>query len=197
MGWSELVNWDRLYKVLRLAARWAAPTALPTFDCGISAEDLVGETLLEFFRSPKRLGWRPPKGDLKTAENVQKSLESFLIVVLKRRTIDHLRRQKHVAGSFDDDQRVPEPSRAETAFLEAEYAATREKIYDLLDGEQDLKDLLAAADLTTGSQNVNQELAQILDKEPEQVVNLKRRLLQYKPGIKELLYGKSRTERKG
>lgn len=196
MRWFALVNWDRLRKVLCLAARAAVPAVMPIFDCGLDAEDLVGQTLVEFFRSPNALGFSPPKGELTSTEDVQKSLERFLIVVLKRRAIDHLRRQKHVAGSLDDRGSLPEPSREEAAFAGVEYASASQKIYGLLEGQDDLKDLVAAAELTTGSHNVNQELANILNKTPDEVVNLKRRLLQYKPAVKELLYGEERVGKK-
>src|SRR5579862_3852391 len=104
-GWAEQINWERLYKVLRLTAKWATSGAPPSFDCGVSAEDIVGQTLTEFWCSPKKLGWKPPKSGHFSPVETQKSLEVFLIVVVKRRAIDHLRREKHVAGSLDDDQR--------------------------------------------------------------------------------------------
>jgi len=196
LRWLDQINWERLYKVLWLTAKATTSGARPTFDCGVSAEDLVGQALTEFWSSPKKLGWKPPKGERSCPSEIQRSLEAFLIVVLKRRGINHLRREKHVAGSLDGEHRnLLEPSGIDPSLVEVEYARTRERIYSLLEGEQDLKDLIAAAELTTGSYNVNQELGEILDKKPEEVKNLKRRLVN-KPGIKELLYGKERAERK-
>jgi hypothetical protein len=175
-----------VYKVLRVAAAKTVGGAYRTFDCGISAEDLVTETLEEFFDSPDGLGWKPSKG----------TMEQFLTVVLKRRAVDHLRRQGHIAGSLDDeDGAIPEPKVADTTVQKVEYNDLVTKLYDLVGDDQDLRDLIAAADLTTGGYKVNQELGEILGKTPQDIVNLKRRLVNT-PGVKELLYGRGKAATK-
>ena len=88
------VDWERLLKQLHSNAVFLAGGASATFDCGVSAEDLVNETLGAFFADPNALGWKPKKG----------KLETFLGKVLKNKFIDHVRRDEHVAGSFDDEQ---------------------------------------------------------------------------------------------
>lgn len=184
------VDWDRVYKVLRVAAAKTVGGAYRTFDCGLSAEDLVTETLEEFFDSPDGLGWRPSKG----------TMEQLLTTVLKRRAIDHFRRQGHVAGSLDDRERaIPEPEAVDTTAQRIEYNDLVEKLYVLVGDDQELRDLIAAADLTTGGHKVNQELADVLGRTPEDIVNLKRRLVN-KPGVKEflkeLLYGRGKAATK-
>ena len=51
------VDWERVSKALRVAALFAVRGAPPAFDCGVSAEDLVNETLAAFFLDPNCLGW--------------------------------------------------------------------------------------------------------------------------------------------
>jgi len=178
VGRFENVDWERLLKVLRLTAERAVRDAPPTFDCGVSAEDLVGETLNEFWASENGLGWKREKG----------KLEAFLARVLQNKAITHLRRQKFVAGSMDDpDSRysalaAPEDSRVECAF--AWKALER-----LVHGHKDLENLVAAAQLRPGGPNVNQEIAELMGKTPSQVAKLKIKLMTV-PGVKELLYGK-------
>ena len=59
------------------------------------------------------------------------------------------------------------------------------KMYELVGDDRDLRDLIAAEDLTDGGYNVNQQLGEAMDKTSQEVVNLKRRLLNV-DGIKEL-----------
>jgi len=196
VGRFDQVDWERVYKVLLVAARTAVRNAPDTFDCGISAEDLVGEALFAFFSSSKALGWKPGKDTLASADETQKSIERYLVGVLRHKAVDHLRRQKHVAGSLDYPHgEVAEPPAAENNLAKAEYASTRDKLYALLQADQELTDLVAATELTSGLHNVNQELADVLGRTPREVVNLKRRL-HNKPGVKELLYGTKRKAEK-
>lgn len=109
--------------------------------------------------------------------------------VLRHKAIDHLRRQKHVAGSLDDpDKDLAVPVREEFILL-VNYVFTRDRIYELLKGDKELTDLIAATEFVTGGHSVNQELAEILGKTTKEIVNLKRRL-QDKPAVRELLYGR-------
>lgn len=196
MGRLDQVDWDRVYKVLWLAARTAVRNASETFDCGLSAEDLVGETFCAFFSSRKALGWKPGKDALALAVETQNSIERFLIGVLRHKAIDHMRRQKHVAGSLDDPGMKAEDYRpSENSFTKADYAHRKDKLYALLHEDRELRDLVAATELTSGGHNVNQELSDVLGKTPREIVNLKRRLLN-QPNVLELLYGTRRKTKK-
>lgn len=187
MGRFDQTDWGRLYKVLLVAARVASAKAPQLFDCGLSADDLVGETLATYFASETGLGWKPKKG----------TLERFLVGVMKHKAIDHLRRQKHVGGSLDDgEHKIPEPTATDSIVSDTEYAHTRDKLYALVDGDPELRDLIAAVDLISGKYNVNQELAEILNRQTTQdVVNLKRRLVNT-PGVRELFYGEEKIARR-
>lgn len=177
--WNKL-DWERLYKVLRVAAPVAVRGAPDSFDLGVSAEDLVQETVSAFFASSNGLGWTPEKGQI----------EKFLVGILWNKARDHLRRQKKVGGSLNDEAGgIPPPAIAGRQDRDCIFNDLREKLYAAVDGDHDLKDLIAATELTTGAHNVNQELAEILGKTPPQVVNLKRRLMN-DPRVKEILYGK-------
>lgn len=185
----EHVDWTRLYKVLLVQARVCLSNAPDSFDCGVSAEDLIGETLAAFFDSPKALGWKPGKEAINSPTQIQKSLERFLAGVLRHKAIDHLRRQRYVAGSLDDpDKNLTAPVREEFTPL-VDYALTRNRLYELLKDDKELTDLIAATEFVTGEHSVNQELAEILGKTTKEIVNLKRRL-QDKPAVRELLYGR-------
>jgi len=171
------IDWDRLYKLLRVVA--AGIVRRTNFGDSIdsfTAEDLVMKTMDAFFASSNGLGWAEQKG----------SIEALLCGVLKKKAIDHLRRQKHVAGSLDDGSgkltgagkpRAPAPERARTD--------VKARLCELVRDDKDLEDLLAATELLSGDHNVNQELGEILNKTPKQVSNLKQRLLSI-DGVKEL-----------
>jgi DNA-directed RNA polymerase specialized sigma24 family protein len=174
------VDFVRAYKVLSLRAMGIVRRygGSDTFDGGFDYEDVLGEVFKEFFDSPDGLGWKESKG----------SIEAFLGRVLHNKIVDHLRRQKHVGGSLDDTSqaavslsksgpRVEAPEHAKDDFTA--------KLYALVGDDTPLRDLIAAAEMTSGSHNVNQELGELLDKTPHQVSKLKERLLK-KEGVKEL-----------
>jgi len=166
---------------LYVAARFATSRATDVFD-GISAEDLANETMAAFFASPNLLGWKPSKGPL----------DKFLVGVLQNKAKTHLRRERHKAGSIDDpDAGIKEPYQQATVGAESEFRSLQERLYKLVGDDGELRDLIAAVELTTGAHNVNQELAQILNRTPKQIVNLKRRLLNV-PGVREAMYGEER-----
>jgi DNA-directed RNA polymerase specialized sigma24 family protein len=145
----------------------------------VSTEDLVQETLLAFFGSSNGLGWTLEKGPI----------EKFLVGILWNKARDHVRRQKKVGGSLDDESAgIPPQATAGRQDKDCIFKDLREKLYAALNGYQDLKDLIAATELTTGAHNVNQELAEILGKTVPEIVNLKRRLMN-DPRVKEILYG--------
>ena len=184
----ENIDWTVLYKRLRIVAGWLCKNANATFDCGLSADDVVGEVLEEFFESSNGLGWTKKKG----------TLENFLSKVVKNKVIEHLRRDKKIVGSLDDSgislKRMH--SHAETnplAKVEGDKLVL--KMYELVGDDQDLRDLIAAADLTDGGHNVNQQLGEVMDKTPQEVVNLKRRLMNVE-GIRELLYEQRKPKKR-
>ena len=178
MNRFQHVDVVRVYKVLLLRAmgivrRYGGPE---TFDGGLDYEDMVGEVFGEFFQSPDGLGWKESKG----------TIEAYLGRVLHNKIVDHLRRQQHVGGSLDDDNHDnavrrnhsgEAPERAKSDFTA--------QLYVLVGEDAALRDLIAAAEMTTGAHNVNHELGELLNKTPHQVSKLKERLLQ-KEGVKEL-----------
>jgi hypothetical protein len=99
-----------------------------------------------------------------------------------------LRRQQHVGGPLDDGKAAAAPDSKASPTGHAPERATVDftaKLYTLVGDDAPLKDLIAAAEMTTGSHNVNQELGDILEKTPHQVSKLKDRLLN-KEGVREL-----------
>lgn len=163
----EKTDWVVLYKRLYVQAIKLAGGAAIVFDCGLSAEDMVNETFEKFFADPKRLGWTKKKG----------TLEVFLAVVLQNTFVDHVRRNKHVAGSTDDARTVyPSNNPQHTAKAiqnKLEYKDLVWQLSQAVCGKPELEDLLAAAELVDGH-NVNQQLAEILDITVSEVVNLKK-----------------------
>ena len=174
------IDWAVLYKKLQIFADRLCGGANATFDCGLSGEDVVCEVLEKFFESSNGLGWTKKKG----------TLGNFLFKVVQNRVIDHLRRNKKMAGSLGEAGISLKAMRRRTetdplAKIEREKLVS--KMYELVGDDQDLKDLIAAEDLTDGGHKVNQQLGEAMDKTPQEVVNLKRRLLNVE-GIRELLY---------
>jgi DNA-directed RNA polymerase specialized sigma24 family protein len=175
------VDFDRIYKVLSLRAmgivrHYGGPE---TFDVGFDYKDVLHEVFKEFFDSPDGLGWKESKG----------RIDAYLGKILHNRIVDHLRRQKHVAGSLDDENRPTSSSDGKKGVYgrppERAKVNTKSKLYELVGDDAGLRDLIAAAELTSGCHNVNQELGETLDKTPHQVSKLKDRLLK-KEGVKEL-----------
>src|SRR6185295_6687535 len=85
------IDWAVVYERLRVVALHCADRMPDIFD-GVSAEDVVTQVLSAYFESSNGLGWNPAIGPL----------DRFLLRVLRNRTIDRIRRQSRVAGSFDD-----------------------------------------------------------------------------------------------
>ncbi|MGA9768373.1 MAG: sigma factor [Blastocatellia bacterium] len=149
------------------------------FDCGISAEDLVTETLEQFFESPNRLNWKPSKSKLGT----------FLCMILERRFIDHLRRQKFVAGSLDEEEThrafAEQPSGAPNPYQQMEYKDFADLMRAEVKGHQELKDLITASEMIHDETKVNEQLAEIMGIPKAKVMNLKKQLVRNR-GIKDL-----------
>lgn len=190
--WATSVNrfkdqdWKRLYQVLLILANCARRryNAAETFDGGQDCEDVVVEVLATFFSSPDGLGWKESKG----------KLETYLGAVVRNKLVDRLRRQKHVAGSLDDpDYSAPAKLPAGPSAPERAKPDIKVALYDLVKGDRELEDLIAAAELVDGGPNVNQELGQILNRTPRQVSKLKERLLAT-DGVKELYAARQATK---
>ena len=166
----ENVNWERLWKLLWLAAMGI------TRDSAVS-EDLAQETLLAFWKSPD--GWKQAKG----------KLEPYLVGILRKKAIDHFRGQKRIAGSLSDPEGPYATVRAPDATEEDAQTESRWRALGrLVAGKADLMDFVTAAQIRPGGPNVNQEIGELMGKSPPQVSKLKIKLLAV-PGVRELLYG--------
>ena len=162
------IDFERLYKVLILSAEGAVRYGPETFNMGYSSQDVVHETFSAFLSSPNRMGWDPAKG----------SIERFLASIVWKRVRSHLRRDRKVGGSLDDPGTVhARVTSTDATTTELEFEQLRNRIYEAIGNDMDLRALVAATEHTSGAHNVNQELAYILNKSVQQVVNLKRRLL--------------------
>jgi hypothetical protein len=174
------VDLVRVYKILSIRAmgivrHYGGPD---TFDGGFDYEDVLAEVFREYIDSPDGLGWKEGKG----------CIETYLGRILHNKIVDHLRRQKHVGGTVDDDRRDVGPAGKSNSAAGAPARAKLDitaRLYALVGDDAPLRDLIAAAEMTSGGPNVNQELGAILDKTPHQVSKLKERLLK-KEGVKEL-----------
>ena len=84
----ESIDWPRTQHRLEIFASSFAKSAPDVID-GASAEDWVSETLLTFLMSPNALGLNPDRGELAV----------FPLGVLHHKFLDHLKRDRRVAGS--------------------------------------------------------------------------------------------------
>jgi DNA-directed RNA polymerase specialized sigma24 family protein len=165
--WNS-IDFKRLEKVLFIKAMAVVRDASRSFDGGVSAEDLVRETVAAFLGSSNGLGWSEEKGPL----------ETFLGGVLLNKVKTHFRHEKKVAGSLDaENHGFPVADGRPTPAAQYESKEFFEKLFEAVGDDTDLRDLIAAVDLTTGAHNVNQELADAMGKTPPEVVNLKRRMM--------------------
>jgi DNA-directed RNA polymerase specialized sigma24 family protein len=176
--------WRRLYAYAVTLVRGAGVV----IDCGVSAEDLVQETLQAFAESPNGLGWRESKGELRV----------FLGVVLRNKFVDHIRREKKVARP-DPDATQPCAARQSGVALDDGLALQelRDRLLILIKGrvdERELEEFILAASMTTSEGKVNQQLADLMQVDVSEVINRRRRLLRV-AGVKEL-YEEFRNERK-
>jgi DNA-directed RNA polymerase specialized sigma24 family protein len=163
-------DWEDLWRRLILEAALLMSGLEVSVDCGVSAQDLVEETLDAFLQSPNALGWKQSKG----------SLPVFLGAVLKHRFLDHLRRDKKIVKQEGEPQ---EPiSRPKVVSDPCEEIAARElqaRLIGLLKGREDEKELtefILAASMIEGAGKVNQQLAEILSTTVGEVINRRKRL---------------------
>jgi len=151
-------------------------------DCGVSADDLVQETIQKFLQSPNALGWRESKG----------SLSVFLGRVLENCFIDHIRRDKKIARPDTSDDESTQPAAYQPTLTDnLALKEFQDRLLALVRGrtdEQELADFILAGSLTTSEGKVNQQMADLLGKDEKEVVSRRNRMLRI-VGVKELREG--------
>jgi sigma-70-like protein len=153
------------FKRLWVAARLMNLRMPDVFD-GMSAEDLPSEVLTQFLESPDGLGWDPQKGDI----------NRFLLVVMRNKAIDRLRRHARTAGSFDDPTFAMTMNGIESdpnAAIEAN--EWMQRIREIAKGDTKLLELLSRINEVGDGQNVNQCLANDLHTTTRDIENRKKR----------------------
>lgn len=148
-------------------------------DCGVSADDLVEETLLKFWRSPNGLGWRESKGPLHV----------FLGRALENSFIDHIRRDKKILKrDANPDVQVEQAGQHLHLTEDLALKIFQAELLKLVKGrkdEQELADFILAGSLTTSDGKVNQQMADLLTTDENDVISRRSRLLRV-AGVKEL-----------
>jgi DNA-directed RNA polymerase specialized sigma24 family protein len=169
------IDWESLYKRLFLRAVALVGGADLVIDCGVSAEDLVNETLEEFFGSPDGLGWKARKG----------KIETFLGRVLYYKFIDHVRRDRKVAPQVDAaDSGTSDAALEEKAQMDELQRMLIQQIKGRKD-EHELEEFILAARMTTSEGKVNQQLADLLATDTDEVINRRKKLLRI-TGVREI-----------
>ena len=166
LGYAS-TDWETAYKRLWIYASGLAQNAPDIFD-GVSVHDLVNETMLTFLASPTALDWDAKKG----------ALADYLCGVLRHKFLDHLKRQRFVAGSVDDHA-IRDTFRCRYS-AERELAAKEwiEHVINKLSAHGDLQEVVvAAAEATDGGHNSNQQIADALGTSASEVANRKKRIL--------------------
>lgn len=158
---SDDVDWAEIYRQLYVYARLCLRHVSDVFD-GNSAEDMPGIVLLEYFESETGLGWNPAKGPL----------NQFLMVVLKRRMIDRLRRQRFIVGSLDD----PDLHKWQPTLKPEEPREAKLRLQEAARGDPKLEELVTAMRELDGNYKSNQQLASTLHTTVKDIVNRKKRL---------------------
>lgn len=166
----DSVDWQDLWRRLRLYACVLIGGMNVVVDCGVSADDLVAETIEKFLNSPNGLGWRASKG----------SLPIYLGAVLKNLFLDHMRRDAKVRKpESDEDGVLPQIVTGQSPGEAAAVEDLRAKLLALVKGrddEKELEELLLAGSMITGAGKVNQQLVDILNITVGEVINRRKRL---------------------
>jgi DNA-directed RNA polymerase specialized sigma24 family protein len=162
----EGINWSHLYTRLFFVASCLTVQMPDIFD-GVSAEDLVIQAFSTFFEDPDELGWSPTRG----------SLDRFLLGVLKHKTIDHMRRQEWMIGSFDDPDFVQGMYVVQPVADGDGNGELYGELKEAARGDSDLEQLVDAIPAIDGRNNINQQLAEELKTTPQDIVNRRKRLL--------------------
>lgn len=160
------IDWSQVYKRLTLIATVLSKSLPSVFD-GISAEDLASEVVLKFLESEDHLGW----------DEEQNNIVAFLGGVLKHRFLDHLRRYKlGMRGTASKNRIITNEPGFDS---EIESRSTIESLHQRVSHDEVLKRFVEAAisDEFAGGHNQNQELGEILNKTPAEIVNVRRRLV--------------------
>jgi len=162
----EGIDWARIGKRLFVVASLSTAHMPDIFD-GVSAEDLVNQTFETYFAAFDGLGWTPKIGPL----------DRFLLGVLKHKLLDHIRRHKRMVGSLDDPDFVKKMQTGQPIAAGDRKGELQEELERAASGDADLEELVEAARDIDGRHNVNQQLATELETTPEDIVNLKKRLV--------------------
>ena len=165
------VDWADIYmKLLFVVSRCAAQ--MPDLFDGNSVEDIVTEVFSTFFEDPNGLGWNPEIGPL----------DRFLLGVAKNKTVDHIRRQRRIAGSLDDPDFVKRIHLMQATNKDQEIDELRAEFKKAAKGDPGLEELLRAIATVDGGHNTNQQLAEALNTTPQDIVNRKKRLIRRAKG---------------
>jgi DNA-directed RNA polymerase specialized sigma24 family protein len=178
----ESVDWTDLWRRLYLHAVKLTRGINTVIDCGVSADDLVEDTLMKFWRSPNGLGWRENKGPLHV----------FLGRMLQNSFIDHIRRDKKIVrpeaqADAPSKQVGYDPQLTEVLALKI-FQTELLKLVKGRKDEQELADFILAASLITSGGKPNQQLADILETDENDVISRRERVLRV-AGVKELREG--------
>ena len=172
-------DWDDLWRRLYLHAAKLTSGINAVIDCGVSADDLVQETLEKFLRSPNGLGWRESKG----------SLPVFLGKVLQNSFIDHIRREGKIIRPDAEAGDASLPTAYKPALTDdLAFQALQNRLLALIKGrkdEQELADFILAASMTTSEGKLNQQFADLLSVDEGEVINRRNKLLRI-TGVKKL-----------
>jgi len=161
------IDWPNLWSSLYSYALKLVGGVCVVLNHGISAEDLVEETLLEFFASSNRLGWKADKGKLSV----------FLKTRLRWRLIDQIRSAPALIDLKEvNDQKAGNPD----PYGSAVFQMLRDRLMERTRGHPDEDRLnefiLAASMIGHGGSKINQQIADLMLTEVSEVVNLRKKL---------------------
>lgn len=163
-------DWEDLWRRLALKAAILMSGLDVSRDCGVSALDLVAETLDAFWQSPNGLGWRENKGPLPV----------FLGTVLKNRFLNHLRRDKKILKTDGEvEEAIPQRTADPGPYEEMAGRELEARLIGLVKGrpdEEELTDFIVAGSMLKGAGKVNQQLAEIIGSTVGEVINRRKRL---------------------
>jgi DNA-directed RNA polymerase specialized sigma24 family protein len=152
------IDWEAVYRRLTVYA-FSLVRCGEVLD-GISADDLVGETVLDFLCN--ELTWEPEES----------TLDRYLCGALRNKYLQHLRRNQRSLGPVADD-------RLQGASQNAASGRTRgiaEGLKLVARGDRKLEELVEAAEQIANEGKVNQQLSEILKTTTEDIVNRKKRI---------------------
>jgi|SRR5580658_4909158 DNA-directed RNA polymerase specialized sigma24 family protein len=169
------VDLAKVYELLYQHARFFSNQGTDVFDQGISVEDVVHEVFVEFFSSANLLGWNPEVSSA-TERGPERGLARFLSVVLRRRMLDHIRRNYRGPVAVGD-RALAERSSEDPSLQSFDALEVLKDLKAEAAGDADLQLFLEAALEIDESGKVDQQLASIMGKSPAQIVNLRKRFI--------------------